>query len=78
MHLSAKQLATILMVKAKASDKYTPDGLSESIDALFADYTDLLLEERLYAQAMVEKLEPTEHRTRIEYAIKSKQVITCT
>jgi len=76
MRLDSRQLATMLLIKAKATDNYSPDGLVESIDELFSEFS-ALLEERMYAKSMVESLEPSDDRVLIENAIKSQSVITC-
>jgi len=76
MRFDSKQLATMLMIKAKATDKYSPNGLEESIETLFSEYADLL-EERMYAKSMVENLDSSDNRVRIENAIKSQSVIKC-
>jgi len=75
--VGSRALATMLMVKVKCSDNYSPDGLLESVDELFCQYTSQL-EEALYAKAMVESLEPNDNRLLIENAISSQKVISCT
>ncbi len=76
MLLDSKSLATILMLKVKCADKYSPDGLLESANQLFERY-DSLLEERIYSHAMVEKLDDYPHRVVLENAINSQSVISC-
>jgi len=76
LRIDSRQLATIIIIKAKATDKYSPEGLSECIDALCNEYSDLLAE-RMYAKSRVESLKHNEDRVFIENAIKSKSVITC-
>ncbi|MEA1953767.1 MAG: WYL domain-containing protein [Campylobacterota bacterium] len=77
MLLESSTLATMLMLKAKSRDKYSPDGFAQSVDSFFAEHENLL-EERIYSQSMVEKLDGSnDERIFIENAIKSKNVIRC-
>jgi predicted DNA-binding transcriptional regulator YafY len=73
----SKALATILIIKVKSQDKYSPDGLTESIEELLISYTNLL-EERIYSKTLVEKLD-TVHNEQVllENAIASQNIITC-
>ena len=78
MLLDSKALATVLMLKAKSKDKYSPDGFSQSVDALFSRY-EKLLEERIYSQSMVESLDNYhDEQILLENAIRSQNVIICT
>ena len=77
MLLESRALATMLMIKVKSRDKYSPDGFTQNVETLFTEYENLL-EERIYSQSMVEKLDGSNNeRILIENALKSNNVITC-
>lgn len=77
MLLESRALATMLLLKAKSRDKYSPKGFTESVDGFFLEYGNLL-KEHIYSKSMVEKLDASNYvHILIENAIKSKNIITC-
>ena len=74
---SAEELATICMLKAKSSDKYSDDNLTLHVEGLFDRFESLLTHD-IYQNCSLEKIDDFKDEIiLIRYAIKHHQEIEC-